>query len=46
MYVYYSGLEEIFFAADTSEGLWVVSLETAWKKPVVYFGLYDSSLHF
>ena len=39
-------LEKKFFAAAAFEGLWVVSFQTEWKKIAVYFGLYESSLHF
>ena len=38
-------MDEKFFAAATSEGLWVVSFKTG-KKLAVYFGLSDFSLHF
>ena len=35
---------EKFFAAAIFESLWIVSLQTDWKK--AYYGLHESSLHF
>ena len=39
-------LEKRVFAVATFQSLWVVCFQTKWKICVVYFTLFESSLHF